>query len=165
MSYHEHIWFHQCQEDINSLYHFERIPGNIPGSLESELIRYIKYLVNPETDKIRIKISVDGSKVSRISNFVVLSFSVFTDDWTLSSKDQNVFCIVNCKEDYDHLKLACKPIFQKINTLYEKVIRIEVEGKHFDLDILMSGDMKFLQLVLGLGGSLCNYSYPWYRVH
>jgi hypothetical protein len=53
--------------------------------------------------------------------FVVLSFSVITDDLTLSSKDQNVFCIVNCKEDYDHLKLACKPIFQKINTLYEKV--------------------------------------------
>jgi transcriptional antiterminator Rof (Rho-off) len=45
------------------------------------------------------------------------------------------FCIVNCKEDYDHLKLACKPIFQIINTLYEKA-SIEVEGKHFDLDIL-----------------------------
>ena len=75
-----------------------------------------------------------------------------------------VVCIVNCKEDYDHLKLACKPIFQKINKLYEKA-SIEVEGKHYDLDILMGGDMKFLQLVLGLGGSLCNYSCPWYRVH
>ena len=74
------------------------------------------------------------------------------------------FCIVNCKEDYDQSKLACKPIFQKIKTLYEKA-SIEVEGKHFDLDILMGGDMKFLQLVLGLGGSLCNYSCPWYRVH
>jgi hypothetical protein len=39
----------------------------------------------------------------------------------------------------------------------------KVEGKHFDLDILKGGDMKFLQLVLG--GSLCNYSCPWYRVH
>ena len=91
MGYHEHIWLHQCQEDINSLYHFEIISGNIPGtyvSLESELI---KYHVNPETDKIKIKISVDGSKVSRISNLVLLSFSVITDDLTLSSKDQNVF--------------------------------------------------------------------------
>jgi hypothetical protein len=76
MGYHEHIWFHQCQEDINSLYHFERIPWNIPGayvSLESEIIQYIKYHVKPETDKIQINISGDGSKVSRISNFVVLS--------------------------------------------------------------------------------------------
>jgi hypothetical protein len=34
----------QCREDINSLYIFERIPGNITGayvSLESEIIRYI----------------------------------------------------------------------------------------------------------------------------
>ena len=96
MGYHEHIWFHQCQEDINSLYHYEIISGNIPGayvSLESELIRYIKYHVNPETDKIKIKISGDGSKL----------FSVITDDLTLSSKDQKMFCIVNCREDYDHI--------------------------------------------------------------
>jgi hypothetical protein len=45
-----------------------------------------------------------------------------------------MFCIENCKEYYDHLKLASKPIFQKINTLYEKA-SIEVEGKYFDLDI------------------------------
>jgi septum formation topological specificity factor MinE len=51
-------------------------------SLKSEIIRYIKNHVNPETDKIKIKISEDGSKVSRISNFVVLSFSVITDDLT-----------------------------------------------------------------------------------
>jgi hypothetical protein len=94
----------------------------------------------------------------------VLSLSVIIDDLTWSLKDQNVFCIVNCKEDYDHLKLTWKPIFLKINTLYEKA-SIEVEGEHFDLDILMGGDMKFLQLVLGLGGSLCNYSCTWYRVH
>jgi hypothetical protein len=94
-----------------------------------------------------------------------MSFSVITDDLTLSSKDQNLFCIVNCKEDYDNLKLACEPNLQKINTLYEKA-SIEVEGKHFDLDILMGGDnMKFWQLVLGLGGSLRNYSCPWCRVH
>jgi hypothetical protein len=29
----------------------------------------------------------------------------------------------------------------------------------------MGGAMKFLQLVLGMGGSLCNYSCPWHRVH
>jgi hypothetical protein len=37
------------------------------------------------------------------------------------------------------------PIFQKINKLYEKGSSA-VEGKYFDLDILMGGDMKFVQL-------------------
>jgi hypothetical protein len=93
-----------------------------------------------------------GKCLYQVRNVLFFSCSVdwklITEDLTLSSKDQNVFCIVNCKEDYDNLKLACKPIFQKINTLYEKV-SIEVEGNHFDLDILMGGDMKCLQLVLG----------------
>jgi hypothetical protein len=38
MGYHEHIWIYQCQEDINSLYHFERIPGNILGAYASTSI-------------------------------------------------------------------------------------------------------------------------------
>jgi hypothetical protein len=47
----------------NNLDHFERIPGNIPAayvSLKSEIIGYIKHHVNPETYKIKIKISGDG---------------------------------------------------------------------------------------------------------
>ena len=167
MGYHEYIWFHQCQEDINSLYHFERIPENIPGAyvcLENEIIRYIKYHVNPETDKIRIKISGDGSKVSRISNFVVLSFSLITDDLTLTSKDQNVFCIVNCKEDYDHLKLACKPIFSENKHIIRK-IKYWSWGERFLFRYFDGWWYEILQLVLGLGESLCNYSCPWYRVH
>jgi hypothetical protein len=28
MGYHEYIWFHQCQEDINSLYHFDLGPAD-----------------------------------------------------------------------------------------------------------------------------------------
>jgi hypothetical protein len=62
------------EKDINSLYHFERIPGNIPGayaSLESEIIRYIKYHVNPETDKIRIKISVIFFAVYNAKNMLI----------------------------------------------------------------------------------------------
>ncbi|CAG2186655.1 unnamed protein product [Mytilus edulis] len=83
---------------------------------------------------------------------------------TLSSKDQNVFCIVNCKEDYDSLKKSCKPIFEEINSLYKRGT-IEVDGRKINLEILLGGDMKFLQILLGLGGSLCNYSCPWCRIH
>ena len=101
-----------------------------------------------------------GQKLVEFQTLSCCPFLYITDDLTLSSNDQKVFCIVNCKEDYDHIKLAWKPIFQKINTLCE-ITSIEVHGKHFDLNILMGGDMKFLQLVLGLGGSLCNYSCPW----
>jgi hypothetical protein len=71
----------------------------------------------------------------------------------LDVSDKFAFLTNICARDISrnsYLKLVCKPIFQKINTLYEQA-SIEVEGKHFDLNILMGGDMQFLELVLGLG--------------
>jgi hypothetical protein len=86
------LWF------LWTLYHgqekLHRHPSNPSTSCKKFISPPIKISVNPKTDKITIKISGDGSKVSRISNFVVLSFSVITYDLTLSSKDENVFCIV-----------------------------------------------------------------------
>ena len=67
----------QCREDINSLYIFERIPGNITGayvSLESEIIRYIKYHVNPETDNIKIKFRGTGQKLVEFQTLSCCSF-------------------------------------------------------------------------------------------
>jgi hypothetical protein len=68
----------QCREDINSLYHFERIPGNIPGayvSLESEIIGYIKYHVNPETQE---KITgVQGHRTLQSKHSFSLRFKFF----------------------------------------------------------------------------------------
>jgi hypothetical protein len=66
---------------------------------------------------------------------------------TLSSKDQNVFCIVNCKEDYDHLKLACKPIFQKINTYTKKQV------------LKLRGNIEILIFILSVSG------FTWYLMY
>ena len=74
--------------------------------------------------------------------FLFRIICLFSEKWVYKQvlNDHNLLCSLQCKKDYDHLKLACKPFFQKINTLYEKA-SIEVEEKLFDLDILMSGDI------------------------
>jgi hypothetical protein len=51
MGYHEHIWFHQCQEDINRLYHFERISGNIPGAYVTSYFHKL-YKISPFVPKL-----------------------------------------------------------------------------------------------------------------
>ena len=51
MGYHEHIWFHQCQEDINSLYQFERISGNFPGAYVTSHFHKL-YKVSPFAPKL-----------------------------------------------------------------------------------------------------------------
>jgi hypothetical protein len=98
---------------------------HLPGIDETRYVRG-NPSQNTVSSLLALSLTLNFSKINNKSlifclSSSVLSFSVITDDLTLSSKDQNVFCIVNCKEDYDHLKLAGKPIFQKINTLYEKV--------------------------------------------
>jgi hypothetical protein len=93
-----------------------------------------------------------------------LSFSVITDDLTLSSKDQNVFLHCKLQRRLWSFKTCLQTHFSENKHIIRKS-KYWSWGENFDLDILMSGDMKFLQLVLGLGGSLCNYSCPWHRVH
>jgi hypothetical protein len=55
-----------------------------------------------------------------------------------------------CKEDYDHLKLACKPIFSENKHIIRK-IKYWSWGKDFYLDILMGGDIKIFATCAWVG--------------
>ena len=71
-------------QDIN----IERVPGNIQGayvSLLDEIKRHIKQNDSQVTDTIKVKIAGDGSRVSRVSNFIVLSMSFLNENATLST--------------------------------------------------------------------------------
>jgi hypothetical protein len=138
----------QCRDVISKSYKFQRTAGNIPGayvSFKEELIKYIKSNVSADSQLLKVKISGDGSKVSRISNFIVLSFSIVQNETHLTSLDQNVFCIINCKENYEQLNAACKPVFDEINELIaEKRLfviwgRYEVSSNHIRFRKLFDG--------------------------
>ena len=157
----------QCRDVISKSYKFQRTAGNIPGayvSFKEELIKYIKSNVSADSQLLKVKISGDGSKVSRISNFIVLSFSIVQNETHLTSLDQNVFCIINCKENYEQLNAACKPVFDEINELIVEK-GLFVDGKNYPVEFLFGGDMKFLQVILGLGSSLSTHACPWCRIH
>jgi len=67
----------QHREDINKMYHIERLPGNKPIAmlnLNTEVEKLLKFEISQsstELSKFKIKFSGDGAKVSRISNFVI----------------------------------------------------------------------------------------------
>ena len=65
----------------NNTFAINRTLGNIPRayvSLRSELTDIIKNRTTNHEDKLQIKISGDGTKVTRISNFIVISFSILS---------------------------------------------------------------------------------------
>jgi hypothetical protein len=52
------------------------------------------------------------------------------------SLDQNVFCIINCKENYEQLNAAFKPVFDEI---YELIAEkgLFVDGKNYPVDFYL----------------------------
>ena len=111
---------------------------------------------------LKIKISGDGAKVSRVSNFLVVSFSVL-DDNSNSHMSQRVLAVVNCDENYSNLKPSLGPLFQEINQLHSKQY-LDVDGRKIKLEMFIGGDMKFIQLLLGMNSSIATYACPWCKV-
>ena len=113
-------------------------------------------------DTLKIKISGDGAKVSRISNFIVISYAHLDSLNTLSHLNQRVLAILKCEENYENLDKSCAPIFSEINDLGND--GIIVGDKRVKLEIFTGGDMKFLQILLGLNSSIATYACPWCKV-
>jgi hypothetical protein len=62
------------------------------------------------------------------------------------------------------LNAACKPVFDEFNELIAER-GLFVDGKNYPVEFLFGGDMKFLQIILGLGSSLSTHACPWCRIH
>ncbi|XP_076086100.1 uncharacterized protein LOC143056822 [Mytilus galloprovincialis] len=154
------------REKTNNTFAIHRTPGNTPGayvSLKSELINIIKTRAFDQQDKIQIKISGDGTKVTRISNFIVISFAVLSSE-KLSAEELVVLAIVRSSEKYENLEECLSPVFSEINEMY-LCKNIQVDSKLYNLEIFFGGDMKFIQICLGLGSSTGQYACPWCKVH
>lgn len=81
----------------------------------------------------------------------------------LSYQNQQTIAIVDCSENYENLKTCCHPLFEQINSIFSKQ-KWNISGKDLNVDYFVSADMKFIQLLLGLGGSTGEYACPWCKV-
>jgi Na+/phosphate symporter len=136
------------REKTNNTFVINRTPGNITGayvSLRSELTDIIKNRTTNHEDKLQIQISGDGAKVTRISNFIVNSFSILSAE-KLSADEQKVLAIVKSSENYENLSASLSPVFSEINELYASG-NVKVDDKLYDLDIFFGSDMKFMHLL------------------
>lgn len=158
-----------CRNEANDNYETKRIPGMLPGSylsFEKEIIRDINMAQNSgETipNKIQIKLSGDGAKVSRVSNFVIVSYAILNINQSSSHQSQRVLAIVECEENRTNLEKTLGPLFDEINKIHSAG-RITVAETEYETEIFVGGDMKFLQLLLGLNGSTANYACCWCKV-
>jgi len=116
-------------------------------------------------DTIQIKINGDGARMTKNSNFILLSFPILqTGESVMSAKGNRTIAIVNGSESYDTIKEAFGGIFHEINTMISSR-KLMVNNQEVNIDFFLGGDYKFILLMFGLKGATSNYACAWCKVH
>ncbi|CAB3978408.1 Hypothetical predicted protein [Paramuricea clavata] len=160
----------QCKDEINKLSHIVRTPGTAPGA-QLDFMSELKSIhqgtidISDPTFKLDIKLSGDGAKMSRLTNFVVISFSILNNKKdVMSSKGNHTLAIIKRHESYDLLKSSCSTIFEQVNKLVESK-RIEVNGSSIPVEVYLGGDYKFLLLMMGMKCATSDHACIWCKIH
>ncbi|CAB4007697.1 Hypothetical predicted protein [Paramuricea clavata] len=162
----------QCKEGLNKLIYIERTPGEANGAalnFQDELRVVIEGMIQAdETLKdahFKVKISGDGAKMTRLTNFIIISFSILNaEDTVMSSKGNHTVAVIKGHEDYALLKESCSKIFDDINKLASSG-KIKIKDKDVPIEIFVGGNYKFLLLILGLKGATSDYACIWCKIH
>jgi len=93
-------------------------------------------------EPMKVKISGDGAKMSRTTNFLLLSFSLLqTGEKVMSSKGNRTLCIVNGPEKYDTLKSLMGNVISEINSVIKNG-KIDVDRK-VSIEMCLGGITNF----------------------
>ncbi|XP_046557388.1 uncharacterized protein LOC124266631 [Haliotis rubra] len=158
-----------ARRQMTATLNIERVPGDVNGALVSfrcELHKKLQDVLkeNPDQNKVMVQLSMDGTHVSRISNYVVFSFRLVDMSDSCSADSIKTLAILNCREDYIKLKTSLQPLFEEINSVIEDGY-VNVDDKAIGVKIVFCADMKMILTILGLGGISCNHACVWCLMH
>lgn len=147
----------QSRMELNKTCHIERTPGHLLGAyinFKSTLSEHVRMLLDEKPElknsTIQIKRSGDGARMSRTTNFMLMSFALLQqDEMVMSSKHNKTFAIINGPEKYETLKISLSKSFDEVNDLIEKGT-LSVNGQEVQLQFFLGGDMKFLLMIMGI---------------
>lgn len=131
-----------------------------------EKIRYIilnlhkrKLIANSED--ILIKISGDGTNLGKARKIFNLNFSVINEKNCTAASQQYTIGVFQLNEDYESLKDCLQEVLPSFSSLNS----IECENLIFNVKFFLSGDLKFLSLMMGIVTATGSYPCPWCKCH
>ena len=155
----------KAAKQLDAQYIIQCTPGKIEGVQQSitERLRlriHQMLQLNPSYSSrhIRVKITGDGTKISRSVHLVVIAFSLLDiSENPLSPYGCHTIALLNTNEDYDNLQESLSDIADEMKQLKS----ITVDGKEFTLEFYLGGDWKFLALVTGIEAATSKYFCVW----
>ncbi|XP_028516288.1 uncharacterized protein LOC114575505 [Exaiptasia diaphana] len=102
--------------------------------------------------------------MTRLTHFVIMSFSILDNDDVMSSKGNYTLAVVKGEESYDLLKSSFKDLFHAINNIIKEK-KVRVNDIDIPVEIFLGGDYKFLLLIMGMKGATADYACIWCTIH
>ncbi|KAL5468683.1 hypothetical protein EMCRGX_G029790 [Ephydatia muelleri] len=132
----------KARTDLNHTMQLTRIPGHEGAyrSFERSLCEQLSTMIAQDAtsfqpnQKIKVRISGDGAKFSRTSNFVLLSYAILMPVGRYLSG------------------IAFAATFQEIDGL-QQLGFVAVNGVSYNIELFFSSDMKFMLTMLGLNAA------------
>ena len=157
---------HKVSKQIDSKCHIYTIPGPILGiqqSLKERLQLRLQQLVkkNPgikDDTCIRVKITGDGTQVSRSMHILVIAFTIIDGTENPNSPVGNhVIALLNAQEKYEYLSEALKGIASDIKSIKS----LTINGQNFNIKFYLCADMKYLAICAGIQAANAKFSCVW----
>lgn len=115
------------------------------------------HTILPTDTPLRVKLSGDGTKVSRSLHVINFTFTVVDTPTATSVAGNHTIAILKTGESYENLASGLADIAKEISTLKS----IKIQDKEYTLEYFLGGDMKFLALVCGINAANGTYSCVW----
>lgn len=112
----------------------------------------------------RLKLGGDGTRVSRISTFVSFYLShIDNSEVKQDSMQHRIIGLSKCSESYENIQGSFSSMFHEVNELLESP-HLSVDGHDVELDFYLTGDMKMLNLLMGMKSCGADQSCIWCHI-
>lgn len=156
----------KVSKNMNSEYQIQPTSGETIGVQQSlvERLRIRLHHVlktNPSfafKKSIRVKITGDGTVVSRSLHLVVIAFSLLVDEENPNSPNgTHTIALLNTTEHYDNMAEALGKVIEDVKIMES----ITVNGATFSVEFFLCADWKFLALIVGIQAASSKHFCIW----
>ena len=155
----------KCARELDSHSQIKLTPGNTQGVQQSLKVRLTKRLeillerkpAIRDCTNVRVKITGDGTRISRNLHTVVIAFSLLEEGDANAPSGSHSIAIMNLSEDYEELAESLQDIMKEVDSLNT----ITVDNTDFSIELFLGADLKFLATVVGVQSANATYACVW----
>ena len=143
-------------KQLNASYDIHTLQGNVgvQERIEGKLKRVIQNAWPIDEEELIIKITGDGTSIGSRLHVCNFGFCVITKKWR---SDDNILIIAKIPEKYRNIK----DVVQQLVDDTQNLNSVTVRDKEFKLRFVICADLKFTNIILGLGACSANFSCAW----